>query len=563
MNRLWRIILKILLVTEKYNPQHSQRDGGASLVKSLVRAFGESLSIMQFNAEPNKDCKWNDTYPYYSKCRFERRMLNANYIGEKIYNVQREFTHILFVHISMQFGILKYPIQSDIKTWTFPMFLTPSYLASGETVPHEYTLMESLSLDHAQNILTPSRLEKQQLQDFYNISGEKIHVIPRGIDTTFIKPHIRPYTSQPLFCSIGSIKPQKNTLGLIKLFSEIHQKYPYAKLRIIGPIQNNHYYHLVRERIAHLGQENNIEFTGYTSPEHMASVIEDCHLHLSTSNCETFGRSIFESLALGLPNVAIKSGNAAAEYLDDLPYARFTDNIKMMSAEIDSMLEKIEILSHLASEIGELYNDVLLSQMIVAKIIGSPLIAISDFDGTLYHKDDPLKTKRSFEAFKNYPLKVICSARPLKDIFKQLQQYNLDVEWIIGYGGGIITQGDGKVLYEMPLNSEDIITLQALFSESNICKYNRQPLQVTTSYPISHKLIGYRVERYQQEIFISNWKASKLHAVHKLLRHINWKGQILVFGDGPYDNELLTYFDGIKITPFPKTNREKKEVIYV
>jgi glycosyltransferase involved in cell wall biosynthesis/hydroxymethylpyrimidine pyrophosphatase-like HAD family hydrolase len=563
MNYSWKIILKILLVTEKYNPQENQRDGGATLIKSLIRAFGESLTIMQFGSQPNASCKWNYSYPHSSNCRFEKRILNADYIGHKVSEVQNGFTHILFVHISMQFGALKYPINSEIMVWTFPMFLTPSYVASGEKVPDEYTSMERFSLTQTQNILTPSRLEKQQLLDFYNVPEEKIHVIPRGIDTTHIKTQVRQFNSLPIFCSIGSIKPQKNTLGLINLFSLLHQKYPEAKLRIIGPIQNDKYYRLVVEEVKNLGLSNYIEFTGFIDPQQITSVLKDCHLHLSVSTCETFGRSIFESLAAGLPNIAMKQENAAAEYLGHLPYARFVDNMKMMIAEVDYMLEKLEILSSLATEIGGIYNDTFLSQMMAAKIMKLPTIAISDFDGTLYHKDDVLKTTRSFKAFKNYTLKVICSARPLNDILKQLQKHELEVEWIIAYGGAIIAQGCGKVHYEIPLNHEDVDYLRRIYPEANTYNHDKELLQFSISNSIPNNVIGYRVEQYQQESFISNWKASKLHAVQKLLFHINWQGQVLVFGDGPYDNELLTYFDGIKVTPFPTNNREKKEVIYV
>ncbi|BBB57384.1 hypothetical protein MPCS_01394 [Candidatus Megaera polyxenophila] len=38
--------MKILLVTEKYNPDDIQRDGGARLVETLKRSFGKSLSII-------------------------------------------------------------------------------------------------------------------------------------------------------------------------------------------------------------------------------------------------------------------------------------------------------------------------------------------------------------------------------------------------------------------------------------------------------------------------------------------------------------------------------------
>lgn len=555
--------MKILLITEKCNPQENQRDGGATLVRSLVRAFGSSISIMQFSSQPNISGKWNYIYPYSLNCRFQQRLLNADYVGHQVFKAQNDFTHVIFIHISMQFGSLKYPINSNIAIWTFPMFLTPSYLISGEIVPSEYTSMERLSLAQTQNILTPSRLEKQQLLEFYDVSEEKVHVIPRGIDTTYIKAQTRQYDSQPMFCSIGSIKPQKNTLELVNIFFLLHRKYPGAKLRIIGPIQNDQYYHSVLEKITHLGLKNYIEFSGFIDHQDMSSVLEDCHLHLSMSTCETFGRSIFESLAAGLPNIAQKSENAAAEYLSHLPYACFVNDKDSMVAEIDSMLENLEILSSLATEVGDLYNDSFLSQMIAAKIMKSQTITISDFDGTLFHKGNASKTKRSFKAFKNYPLKVICSARPLDDILEQLRKYKIEAEWIIGFGGAIIAQGCGKVIYEIPLKLKDVDYLKTIYPLANICKHNNQPLQLAISYSVPQVLAGYRIEQYQQQSFISNWKASKLYAVHELLRDINWKGQVLVFGDGPYDYELLTYFDGIKITSFPKNNREKKEVIYV
>ena len=73
----------------------------------------------------------------------------------------------------------------------------------------------------------------------------------------------------------------------------------------------------------------------------------------------------------------------------------------------------------------------------------------------------------------------------------------------------------------------------------------------------------FRIEKYQDTAFIGNWKASKLHAVHKLLSHINWEGQVMVFGDSSYDDELLKYFDGIRITSEPSDNHQKKEIINV
>lgn len=67
-------------------------------------------------------------------------------------------------------------------------------------------------------------------------------------------------------------------------------------------------------------------------------------------------------------------------------------------------------------------------------------------------------------------------------------------------------------------------------------------------------IFGLNVEVYQNTAFIADWEASKFRAIHRLLSHINWFGNVKAFGDGIYDKEFLTYFDGKLITSFDKCN---------
>src|SRR5690606_15302194 len=146
----------------------------------------------------------------------------------------------------------------------------------------------------------------------------------------------------PIFCSIGSIKPQKNILGLVSLFSKIINQFPASKLKIIGPIQDKDYYSMVQHEIQKLGIAHAIDFKGYVPPDRIAKIVEDAHIHISASTCETFGRSIFETLALGLPNVARATNNAAAEVLKGLPYARFVDDPEDALENIKELLNNLE-----------------------------------------------------------------------------------------------------------------------------------------------------------------------------------------------------------------------------
>lgn len=540
--------MRILLVTEKFETTETQRDGGARLVKTLQQAFGNALQIMQFGFF-NGDTKsaWHFDYPFYSINRFERRLANANFIIERIKIVADQFTHIIFVHISMQFGLINLSL-NNVQIITFPMFLSLSYQLSGENIPEEYFKVEYAALKKSHLILTPSYLEKRQLIEKYSTPEEIIRVIPRGVDNRFIFPSIKTFKNIFRCCSIGSIKPQKNTLELVALFADIHHKHKNSSLKIIGPIQNQEYYKKVVAEIARLKLSDVIEFTGYIPPDKISNQIEECHFHLSTSICETFGRSIFETLSAGIPNIARIKNNAAAEFLSHLPYIRFVNNNSEALLAIEEMLPNLQVLSTLATEIGMLYNDKLLSSLIAAEITKQDILAISDFDGTLYHKNNPEQTQNYIDAFRRFPRRVVCSARAVGDLLEQLNHYNLTVDWIIAYGGAVVTDGQGKICWLVPLASQHLKHLKTLIPEAKPIVFEEKILQICTSTDISQNIIGLRKEIYQNNIFIGQWEASKLHAIQKLLNYIDYTGRIRVFGDGKYDMEMLTYFDGTVIS---------------
>lgn len=554
--------MRILLVTEKYNPDETQRDGGARLVATLKKSFGNKLEIMQFDGEKKYlNDGWSFKYPINPVNRFERRIANADFIAKQINFVAHNFTHIIFVHISMQFGYLK---QHNIETWTFPMFLTPSYQSSGEEVPIEYTKMEKNALSRTKNIITPSYFEKEQLINYYNISKDKIHVLPRGVVRSIFKPTIRNLNENLVFCSIGSIKPQKNTLELLDLFAQLKQKYPKSFLRLIGPVQDKLYYQQVTDKIKKLGIHQNIELIGYVPPNKLSKTIADCHIHISTSNCETFGRSIFETLASSIPNVARIKNNAAYDFLQNLPYIKFVSTNKEALKAIDEIISNFSKLSSMASEIGYLYDDKRLARLIIAKICNNDNLIISDYDGTLFHKECHHKTINSIKKFKQISPRIICSARSTKDLLIETRRYNLEVDWIISYSGAVITDGKGNLLFINSLSKEEIKKIICKITEvknnttdesilQNSLLYNKividnKVIQISTTSKINTFFPEFNIETYQRKNFISKWESSKLRAICKLLDYINWQGNVIALGDGKYDLEYLKYFDGCLVT---------------
>lgn len=536
MNNSGRNSLRLLVVTEKCGPEETQRDGGARLVATLRRAFGDALSIIQFGPFADPSATWHRPYPTSSRNRFVARLERAGFIADEVTKVAAGFTDVLFIHISMQFGLPRL----DARTWTFPMFLSPSYTESGERVPEAYTKAEHRVLASTDRVLTPSHMERRQLVELYGVGDERIRVVPRGVDRCALRPRERSLDGPPRFCSVGSIKRQKNTVGLIELFAAICDRYPEARLRLIGPVQDVAYGEEVDEVIRRFGLDRSVERLGYVAPHRLADAIDDAHVHLSASTCETFGRAIFETLASGLPNVARRKGNAAAEFLANAPYAHFCDDLADSLAAIDIVLQDLQALSALATEVGSIFDEFQLSRLLVAEITDAPILCVADWDGTLFHKDDPDRTSRAFAAFRKFPLRVVCTARTVVDISSALMAHQLEVDWIVGCSGAVVADGAGRTLWIVPLNATFAGLQEVLVNGQDVQAYGPEVPPIA---------VGWRIETYQGISFISRWEASKLRGVLRLLRHLDWRGRVRAFGDGKYDEELLMWFDGTLIRP--------------
>ena len=548
--------MKVLLVTDKFTPNKNYKDGGATVVSSLKESLKENLYIMQFGGEKNSLANWRYDYLVSFSNRFEHRIANAEYIAERVKEIDDHFSHIIFLHVSLQFGFSTIPFNKKNKIWTFPMFLSPSYEYSGEVVPDKYKELEYKTISKSQNIITPSYLEKNQLTDLYNVDPAKIHVIPRGVNSTLLKPSIRKYLHNKetlKFCTLGSIKAQKNIIELVELFSMIEAKYNDVELHIIGPIQDSNYHERIKEKIIVLGLENKVFFPGHISHNNISKYLQNFHVHISASKCETFGRSIFETLALGIPNVVLLYKNASYEFLRDLPYVRFVKDAFEAINALNTMLADLELLSILAREIGFLYDDKILMERIAAKVFAKETMIISDYDGTIFYKNHPKKTIEFINKFNSYDKRVICSARPLSFLINEINSYNINVDWLISYSGAVIADSKGNILDVQHLHEVELENLYKISSKLKKIIFDNKIILLSTKInevDISKLPTYLNIEIYDDDVYISSRNASKLHASARLLKIIDWKGNIDSFGNSQYDKKFLTYFCGQLISNF-------------
>jgi glycosyltransferase involved in cell wall biosynthesis len=536
---------KFLIVTEKHAPSAHQRDGGARVVQSLLKSLGENATILQFSDDAMDVGLERLRYPHQHADRFQRRLLNAEWVATQVSLAARDVTDVVFVHISMCFGSRKDNLAGK-RVWLLPMLMGLSYRQSGEHVTEEYLQEERRCVMLADRIITPSHFEKRQLIEGYGAISERVKVIPRGIPAATSAPVKRPSDVSLKICSVGSIKPQKNTLGLVKRFSAISKQHPEARLGVIGPVQNEAYHRLVLREIDALGLREAVTFYGYVPPESLGATISEFDIHLTDSLCETFGRAIFETLSHGIPNLLPGHGYcAAAEHLSGTPYCRFFTDEETLLKGLDELLDDLPFRSEMATEAHHHFSQPRLDRLLVAEMIDSSEMLIADYDGTIFHKHDPQRTAAMVQAASKYSSVAVCSARSITALREALAGIGLKPDWLIGLSGAEIESFNAKSCWREGLTEAEVSKLSAHFPEGILIKNHGLPVQMLVGQTLPP--LGFRAETYPEGMYLSSWKHSKLTAALKLIDRIGWSGRVTAWGDGPHDVPLLTYFDGILI----------------
>lgn len=304
---------RILLVTGKFPGMSHDRDGGSIMVRHLIDIFGCNNKLDILFTRTYNNCFQtiqNVNNVIFHPCKFRndnkfaRRILNANWNKDKIAHLIVDYDRVIIIHCCKAFGLENLPQSQIDKIILFPMFLSSSYIMSGELVPVEYTMLEHNILSKLKTIITPTYVEMNDLITNYNVPSNNITIIPRAINSS-IKNIVRSRSIENNLIYIGSIKKQKQSESAIKLVSLLKPLGLNLHLHLVGAIQDNEVY----ERCQNLIQENNLGsevfIHGVLSQDELVTLLEIMDINISVSQWETFGRGIIEGLASGLPTVVL------------------------------------------------------------------------------------------------------------------------------------------------------------------------------------------------------------------------------------------------------------------
>jgi len=333
---------KILLITGKFPDVTSDIDGGSIMVSHLIEALkGKCTLDVLFTRKYNTNFINLEgvtnviflTNKFRNTNKFLRRLANIEWNSIEISKLIPFYDRVIIIHCSKAFGLENLSIESLCKIILFPMFLTSSYKRSNEIVPCEYTEREQKILNKITKIITPSQSEKNDIKIDYDVSDNRIIVIPRAINS-LIKSKVRDESKANKLIYIGSIKKQKRNDEAIVLLSKLKAMGIKSHLYLVGSIQDEDIFSNCLDLINKFGLENDVTFCGVLSQKEIAELLNEMDINISLSLWETFGRGVFEGLCSGLPTVTFRWHKCLSEYTNTNNGISFVHDINSMAHTI-------------------------------------------------------------------------------------------------------------------------------------------------------------------------------------------------------------------------------------
>lgn len=179
-------------------------------------------------------------------------------------------------------------------------------------------------LRKADHIIAISDATKRTLQEYLEISGERVTTVYYGVDHDTFRPRSIPDDAYDRFglCPtdthllyVGSERPRKAVPELIEAFAAVVEEVPHATLVKVGGPEVPEQRQQVEATIQRLGVEEDIVFTGHVE-DGLPLLYNLADAYVSAAYYEGFGLPFVEAMACGTPVVG-RDQSAMPEVIGD------------------------------------------------------------------------------------------------------------------------------------------------------------------------------------------------------------------------------------------------------
>jgi D-inositol-3-phosphate glycosyltransferase len=207
--------------------------------------------------------------------------------------------------------------------WDLPhlvMFHTLGEVKNRTTVgrpePELRIAAEKELVNTCHRILAPTDREKDSLVRYYGVSGEKIGIVPCGVNLDLFQPQKKQATRKQLgfdpddiiLLYVGRFEPLK---GIDRLLEAVSHLKDHQRLRLVlvgGDGDEAPESQFLRQKAINLGIEDKVLFAGRIEQEYLPPYYSSADVLVISSHYESFGLVGLEALACGRPVVSTPVG---------------------------------------------------------------------------------------------------------------------------------------------------------------------------------------------------------------------------------------------------------------
>ena len=219
---------------------------------------------------------------------------------------------------------LKNSVRTVLSMVEFAWFTNPDDFPASPLFKYQIRLMTRQSIHRADRIITPTRLGRDKLIEFFDLPAEKVVTIPFGLNQRFLKrcdpENIDLVKSDcgikcDYILAVGDLHPRKNLVRLIDAFIQLKetQKIPH-QLIIVG--KELWKADEIRRKAQLSLWRDSIVFTGYLPFENVRALYQGATLFAFPSLGEGFGLPVHEAMASRIP-VMVSNRGALPEVAGD------------------------------------------------------------------------------------------------------------------------------------------------------------------------------------------------------------------------------------------------------
>lgn len=308
--------MKILQVLSAYPPMVGGVENSVYTLVSNLRRAGNEVSVITSGMYSHglQDGVWR----LRILIRLERDWGDLLFCPT-IFNVLRKVDfEIVHAHTPRKLFAEVIPFYKLLSTKKFPYIVSVRLLNEslhglpmGITKVYQETA-EKYMLKNAEYVVVQSAKNREIISEKFNVSPDRIFIIPNAVDTGFYDPQIyrrdedqERDVNERIVLALGRLTAQKGFEYLIRAIPIVEASFPEARFWIVGDGPLKSY---LQDLSLKLGVAKKVSFLGEVSHDETVELYSKAEVFVMPSLSESFPNVMLEAMAMENATVATKVG---------------------------------------------------------------------------------------------------------------------------------------------------------------------------------------------------------------------------------------------------------------